>query len=52
MSDTPKQRRIIDVQLAEGLEDTRSGRVSKEFETVEEMLASLKAPVVQLNRCP
>ena len=40
---TPEQRRIIDAQLAEGLEDIRKGRVSPRFDTVEEMLASLKA---------
>jgi hypothetical protein len=40
---TPKQRAIIDAQLAEGLEDIRQGRVSKKFDTVDEMLASLKA---------
>jgi len=40
--ETPEQRRIIDAQLAEGLEDIRRGRVSRLFDTVEEMLASLK----------
>jgi len=40
---TPEQRRIIEAQLAEGLEDIRKGRVSRRFDTVEEMLASLKA---------
>ena len=40
---TPEQRRIIDVQLAEGLEDIRQGRVSRRFDTVDEMLASMKA---------
>jgi AbrB family looped-hinge helix DNA binding protein len=40
---TPAQRRIIDVQLAEGLEDIRKGRVSPKFDTVDELLASLKA---------
>src|ERR1019366_8807353 len=40
---TPEQRRIIDAQLAEGLEDIRKGRVSPIFNTVDEMLASLKA---------
>jgi bifunctional DNA-binding transcriptional regulator/antitoxin component of YhaV-PrlF toxin-antitoxin module len=41
-NETPEQRRVIDAQLAEGLEDIRKGRVSKRFDTVEEMLASLK----------
>jgi len=40
---TPEQRRIIDAQIAEGLEDVRKGRVSPRFNTVDEMLASLKA---------
>ena len=40
---TPAQRRMIDAQLAEGLEDIRKGRVSPRFNTVDEMLVSLKA---------
>lgn len=40
--ETPEQRKVIDAQLAEGLEDIREGRVSKRFDTVDEMLASLK----------
>src|SRR5271166_3634696 len=40
---TPAKRAIIDAQLAEGLEDIRKGRVSPVFNTVDEMLASLKA---------
>lgn len=40
---TPEQRRIIEAQIAEGLEDIRKGRVSPRFDTVEEMLASMKA---------
>jgi len=40
---TPEQRRIIEAQLAEGLEDIKQGRVSRRFDTVVEMLASLKA---------
>jgi len=39
---TPAQRRIIDAQIAEGLDDIRKGRVSPRFGTVDEMLASLK----------
>ena len=42
--ETPEQRKIIDAQLAVGLEDIRKGRVSRRFDTVEEMLRSLKAP--------
>ena len=40
---TPEQRRIIEAQLAEGLEDIRRGRVSPRSGSAEEMLASLKA---------
>lgn len=40
---TPEQRRFIDAHLAEGLEDIRKGRVSPKFDTVDGMLASLKA---------
>jgi bifunctional DNA-binding transcriptional regulator/antitoxin component of YhaV-PrlF toxin-antitoxin module len=40
---TPQQRRIVNAQLAEGLEDIRKGRVSQKFDTVDELLASLKA---------
>jgi AbrB family looped-hinge helix DNA binding protein len=40
---TPEQRRLVDAQLAEGLEDIRKGRVSPKFNTAEEMLASLKS---------
>lgn len=40
---TPEQRKILDAQLAEGLDDIRKGRVSSKFDTVDEMLASLKA---------
>lgn len=40
---TPEQRRIIDAQIAEGLEDIRRGRVSRRFDTVDEMLTSMKA---------
>jgi bifunctional DNA-binding transcriptional regulator/antitoxin component of YhaV-PrlF toxin-antitoxin module len=40
---TPEQRRIVNAQLDEGLEDIRKGRVSRRFDTVDEMLASLKS---------
>src|SRR6266702_252063 len=40
---TPDQRRVVDAQLAEGLDDIRKGRVSRRFDTVDEMLASMKA---------
>jgi bifunctional DNA-binding transcriptional regulator/antitoxin component of YhaV-PrlF toxin-antitoxin module len=40
---TPAQRRRLDAQLAEGLDDIAKGRVSPRFNTVDEMLASLKS---------
>ena len=40
---TPRQRAIVDAQLAKGLEDLQKGRVSPRFETVDKMLASLKS---------
>lgn len=42
---TPEQRRIIEAQLAEGLEDIRKGRVHGPFNTVEEMIASMEANI-------
>ena len=48
--ETPEQRRVIDAQLAEGLEDIREGRVSKRFDTVGEMLASLKGSLPKKPR--
>jgi len=47
---TPAQRRIIDAQIAEGLDDIRRGRVSPRFGTVDEMLASLKGSPRGSNR--
>ncbi len=41
--ETAEQRRVIEAQLAQGLDDIRKGRSSPHFDTVEEMLASLKA---------
>jgi bifunctional DNA-binding transcriptional regulator/antitoxin component of YhaV-PrlF toxin-antitoxin module len=40
---TPSQRRVIAAQLAEGLKDVRHGRVSRRFDTVNEMLASMRS---------
>lgn len=39
---TPQQRKIIDAQLAEGLKDIRKGRLSPKFNTVQDMLASMR----------
>jgi len=38
---TPEQRRRVDAQLAEGVEDIRKGR-ARIFDTAEEMLARMK----------
>ena len=46
----PRQRRVTDAQLAEGLEDIRKGRVSPKFNTVDEMLASLKAKPIRQKK--
>ncbi len=40
--ETSAQRRIIDAQLAEGLDDIRNERVSRRFDTADEMLDALK----------
>jgi bifunctional DNA-binding transcriptional regulator/antitoxin component of YhaV-PrlF toxin-antitoxin module len=42
---TPEQRRIIEAQLAEGLEDIKKGRTYGPFNTVEEMIASMEANI-------
>lgn len=52
MNETPEQRRVIDAQLAEGLEYFREGRVSKRFDTVGKMLASLKGSLPKKPRKP
>jgi len=40
---TPKQRREIDAQLAEGLADIKAGRTAGPFNTADEMLTHMKA---------
>jgi AbrB family looped-hinge helix DNA binding protein len=40
---TPAQRRVIDAQLAEGLEDLKKGRTFGPFNTADEMIAHMKA---------
>src|SRR3990172_4566734 len=42
---TPEQRRIIERQIAEGLEDIKKGRTYGPFNTVEEMVASMEANI-------
>jgi len=40
---TPEQRRVVDAQLTEGLEDIRKGRTAGPFNTADEMIAHMKA---------
>ena len=47
---TPEQRRRVDAQLAEGLDDIARGRVSPRFDTVDEMLASMKSSRKRVQR--
>ena len=42
---TPKQRQIIDREIAKGLEDIKKGRTYGPFNTVEEMAASIEANI-------
>jgi bifunctional DNA-binding transcriptional regulator/antitoxin component of YhaV-PrlF toxin-antitoxin module len=39
---TPKQRRAIDAQLAEGLADIKAGRTAGPFDTADAMIAHMK----------
>jgi bifunctional DNA-binding transcriptional regulator/antitoxin component of YhaV-PrlF toxin-antitoxin module len=47
---TPAQRRVIDREIAKGLEDIRKGRICGPFNTVEEMAASIEAYVKRSRR--
>jgi bifunctional DNA-binding transcriptional regulator/antitoxin component of YhaV-PrlF toxin-antitoxin module len=47
---TPEQRRIIDAQLTEGLDDIKAGRVRGPFATHGEFIASLHKETRTLNR--
>jgi hypothetical protein len=40
---TPEQRKIIDAELAKGLEDIKMGRTFGPFDTAEAMIASMKS---------
>jgi bifunctional DNA-binding transcriptional regulator/antitoxin component of YhaV-PrlF toxin-antitoxin module len=42
---TPEQRRIIDARLAKGLADIKAGRTRGPFDSVDEMIADMKAQV-------
>jgi len=47
---TPEQRRVVDAQLAEGLDDIKAGRVHGPFATHKEFIASLHKEAKKLNR--
>lgn len=49
---TPEQRRIIDAQLAEGLEDVRMGRVYGPFKTIAELERSMREVGKKLRSKP
>ena len=42
---TPEQRRTVDARLAEGLADIKAGRTYGPFNTADEMVAHMKAPI-------
>ena len=44
---TPAQRRVIDRELAKGLEDIKRGRFHGPFNTADEAIASIKATLKQ-----
>jgi len=47
---TPAQRRIIDRNIAKGLEDIRKGRIHGPFETADEAIAHLKGHALRRKR--
>jgi bifunctional DNA-binding transcriptional regulator/antitoxin component of YhaV-PrlF toxin-antitoxin module len=49
---TPEQRRAIDAQLAEGLDDVKHGRIVGPFETHEEMIEFLHGQVKKAQSKP
>ena len=49
---TPEQRRIIDAQLAEGLEDVKMGRVYGPFKTIAELERSMREVGKKLRSKP
>jgi len=44
---TLKQRRLIDVRLAEGLADIKAGRTFGPFDSADEMIADMKAQLLE-----
>jgi bifunctional DNA-binding transcriptional regulator/antitoxin component of YhaV-PrlF toxin-antitoxin module len=49
---TPRQRRIIDARLAEGLADVKAGRTFGPFDTADEMIAHMKAQLKKRVTAP
>src|ERR1700730_18389951 len=49
---TPDQRKIIDAQLAEGLEDVKTGRVYGPFKTIAELERSMREVGKKLRSKP
>ena len=49
---TPEQRRIVDAQLAEGLEDVKMGRVYGPFKTIAELERSMREVGKKLRSKP
>ena len=47
---TPEQRRVIDREIARGLEDIKQGRTYGPFNTVEEMAASIEGNIKKSRR--
>ena len=47
---TSEQRRLIDREIAKGLEDIKRGRTYGPFNTVEEMAASIEANIKKTRR--
>jgi bifunctional DNA-binding transcriptional regulator/antitoxin component of YhaV-PrlF toxin-antitoxin module len=47
---TPAQRRAIDREIAQGLQDFKEGRAYGPFDTVEEMAASLRENAKKLKQ--
>ena len=46
---TPRQRRIVDARLAEGLADIKAGRTHGPFDSADEMIAHMKAQTKKLR---
>ena len=42
---TPEQRRVVDARLAQGLADMKAGRTYGPFQSADEMIAHMNAPL-------